>query len=396
MRISTKAFQLQWLNAFRQQQAELATTQRQVGSGRRLATAADDPAGAAQALQLQQGLERISNYAANAETARRRLSLAENALSGVNDVLDRVRELAIQSGGTGQSREARAAIASEARELLENLLSLANSQDGEGRSLFAGNNVLEPAFVRQDGGISYQGDDGTRAQRIGDHRTVQENESGARVFGAIRAGNGSFTVNAGSANQGGAFFTSAAATTGSWSPASFTLVFTTADSWEASDSGGNVIAAGSYAPGETISFAGASLRFDGEPAAGDSFAVAPSPNRDVFTIVQDFIDAMAGELSGSAERARFQNQLNSSLMDIDRALSHLGGIRSEVGGRLAVIDDQLDANAELGLQLSQTLSTIRDLDYAQAISDLERQLFGLEAAQKTFARTRSFSLFDVL
>jgi flagellar hook-associated protein 3 FlgL len=396
VRISTKAFQLQWLNTFRQQQAELATTQRQVGNGRRLTTAADDPAGAAQALLLQQGLERIGNYAANAETARRRLSLSENALSGVNDVLDRVRELAIQSGGTGQSREARDAIASEARELLENLVALANSQDGEGRSLFAGNNVLEPAFVRQSGSVAYNGDDGTRTQRIGDHRTVQESESGARVFGAIRAGNGSFTVAADGGNQGSAFFTSAAASAGGWSPDGFTLTFTAPDSWEATDSGGSVIASGSYAPGETISFAGASLRLDGDPATGDSFTISPSPNRDVFVIVQDFIDAMSGALAGSTERARFQNRLNSSLMDIDRALSHLGGIRSEVGGRLAVIDEQLDANAELGLQLSQTLSTIRDLDYAQAVSDLERQLFGLEAAQKTFARTRSFSLFDVL
>lgn len=396
MRISTKAFQLQWLNTFRQQQAELAATQRQVGNGRRLTTAADDPAGAAQALLLQQGLERIGNYAANAETARRRLGLAENALSGVNDVLDRVRELAIQSGGSGQSREARDAIASESRELLENLVALANSQDGEGRSLFAGNNVLEPAFVRQGGAVAYNGDDGTRTQRIGDHRTVQESESGSRVFGAIRAGNGSFTVAAGAANQGGVFFTSAVATPGEWSPESLTLTFTAADSWEATDSGGSVIASGSYAAGETISFAGANLRFDGEPAGGDSFAITPSPNRDVFAIVQNFIDSLSGELGNSAKRTQFQNQLNNSLMDIDRALSHLGGIRSEVGGRLAVIDEQLDANADLGLELSKTLSTIQDLDYAQAISDLERQLFGLEAAQKTFARTRSFSLFDIL
>ncbi|MCC5795527.1 MAG: flagellar hook-associated protein 3, partial [Chromatiales bacterium] len=50
MRVSTKTLQMQWLNTFRQQQADLAAIQRQVGTGRRRATAADDPAGAAQAL----------------------------------------------------------------------------------------------------------------------------------------------------------------------------------------------------------------------------------------------------------------------------------------------------------------------------------------------------------
>jgi flagellar hook-associated protein 3 FlgL len=48
------------------------------------------------------------------------------------------------------------------------------------------------------------------------------------------------------------------------------------------------------------------------------------------------------------------------------------------------------------LELKRSLSVIRDLDYATAISQLELQLTSLEAAQKAYARTQSFSLFDVL
>jgi flagellar hook-associated protein 3 FlgL len=67
-----------------------------------------------------------------------------------------------------------------------------------------------------------------------------------------------------------------------------------------------------------------------------------------------------------------------------------------VGARLATIDRQLSSNADISVDLSQSISVIRDLDYASAISRLEQQLNSLEAAQKAFTRTRSLSLFDVL
>ena len=99
MRVSTKSFQLQWLNNFTSRQSELADIQRQVSTGKRVATAGDDPAGASQMIQLQEGLNRLDSFAQNADTARRRLSLEENVLSEAGDLLNRVRELAIQAGG---------------------------------------------------------------------------------------------------------------------------------------------------------------------------------------------------------------------------------------------------------------------------------------------------------
>ena len=48
------------------------------------------------------------------------------------------------------------------------------------------------------------------------------------------------------------------------------------------------------------------------------------------------------------------------------------------------------------MQLTTTLSEVRDLDYAEALSRLSQQLFGLDAAQQAFARTQSLSLFRYL
>ncbi|MDH3511600.1 MAG: flagellar hook-associated protein 3, partial [Gammaproteobacteria bacterium] len=77
-------------------------------------------------------------------------------------------------------------------------------------------------------------------------------------------------------------------------------------------------------------------------------------------------------------------------------LDHIGVVRSRVGSRLAAIDEQDSNNQEVSFQLAETLGTIRDVDYPSAISQLEQQLFALEAAQKTFQASRSFSLFDIL
>jgi flagellar hook-associated protein 3 FlgL len=159
---------------------------------------------------------------------------------------------------------------------------------------------------------------------------------------------------------------------------------------------GTLIGAGAYTSGQSISFAGATIGLDGTPVAGDQFVVAQSGFQSVFKTVQDFISTLDIDTSSPEGRAQFQNQLNSSLQNLDQGLQHLGDIRSQVGARLATIDRQISSNDDIGLDLAESISVIRDLDYASAISRLEQQLNSLEAAQKAYTRTRSLSLFDVL
>jgi len=397
MRISTKTFQLQWLNNFSARQSELAEIQRQVSTGKRVATAGDDPAGASQMIQLQEGLNRLDSFAQNADTARRRLSLEENVLSEAGDLLNRVRELAIQAGGASQTPQDRQALANEAKEIRQNLLDLANSQDGEGRFLFGGNRVKAQPFTVSGTNVLYNGDDGGRAQRIGDNRTVSEGDPGSKVFSAIRNGNGTFSIAPDAGNSGTGIFSAATVLNASaWTGESYAIQFTTPDSYTVFNSGGGAVQTGSFASGDTIQFAGISVQIDGAPETNDVFVINPSANQDVFATVDKFINTMGFDTASPAGKAQAQSLLNSSLQDMDRALENLSTVRSSVGSRLAVIDQQVDNNRNLGQQYSQTLSLVRDVDYASAISELEQQLLGLEAAQKTFARTRSSSLFNLI
>jgi flagellar hook-associated protein 3 FlgL len=147
MRVASNVYQMQWLASIQRKQAELAAIQQQTSTGKRVSTAADDPAGAAQALLLQQGLDRLTNFKSNADTASRRLSLEEVALSQGSDAMNRVRELAIQAANATQTRDSRSAMVAEVRELLASLFDTANAQDGQGNYLFAGNQVQSRPFV---------------------------------------------------------------------------------------------------------------------------------------------------------------------------------------------------------------------------------------------------------
>lgn len=397
MRISSKTLQLQWLAAYQRQQARVASIQGQIGTGKRVNTAADDPAGAAQVVRLQATQGRIDNYAGNAETARRRLTVEESTLDQVNSNLDRLRELAVQANSGVQDQSNRDAIASEARSILDNLVELANTQDGEGRFLFAGNAVKTQPFVWQSGSVAYQGDSGGRSQQIGDQRQVQEGDAGDYVFGAIRAGNGTFSISAAAGNTGTGFWKSARVTDASaWTPGTYTVSFTAPDAWQVTDASATVVASGSYAPGTTISFGGAAVEIDGQPATGDSFAVQPSANQSIFATVQQFIAGLSASTGTPATEAQFQNRINGALLDLDQAQERISMVRSQVGTRLNAIDQQLDSNSELSNQVAQTISTVRDLDYATAVSDLEREMTSLQAAQQTFVKTRTSSLFDIL
>jgi flagellar hook-associated protein 3 FlgL len=90
------------------------------------------------------------------------------------------------------------------------------------------------------------------------------------------------------------------------------------------------------------------------------------------------------------------NPTQASLNDIDNALGHVLGVRASVGARLNAVESQQSAYESLRLTVEQQLSDVQDLDYAEAVSRLNRQMLALQAAQQTYTRVQGLSLFDFL
>ncbi|MDH5622561.1 MAG: flagellar hook-associated protein FlgL, partial [Gammaproteobacteria bacterium] len=129
MRVSTRGAYEHGLSAMQRLQSALDHTQRQISSGRRILTPSDDPIAASRALQIRESIGRLSQFDRNSNIAANRLSQEESALNSVNNVLQRVRELALQANNATQSNESRQQIAVEMRQQLDQLVQLANQKD---------------------------------------------------------------------------------------------------------------------------------------------------------------------------------------------------------------------------------------------------------------------------
>ncbi len=182
-RISTAQMYERGINSMLERQLQLSKTQMQISSGKRILSPKDDPAGAAYALSLKGVISQVEQYQDNADRAKSRLDLQEATLAVVDDILPRVQELMIQGLSDTYSAADRQMIATELRQLNQELMALANTRDSNGEYIFAGYDADSIPFTNPaDGVFTYQGDMGTRSLRISATRQVQDRENGFDVF----------------------------------------------------------------------------------------------------------------------------------------------------------------------------------------------------------------------
>lgn len=403
MRISTSQFQNQSLNGVLEQQSKLAKLQQQMGTGRRILTPADDPVGASRALEISTTLQDMERIKSNADLAESKLNREESALEQAGSVLQRIRELTLQGNNASQDAANRRAIAVEIRARLDELIGIANAQDGDGEYLFAGMDSLARPFTRTAAGVAYGGDQVERLVQVGPERQLPVNHTGFAVFMKIPNGNGDFIAAPTGGNNGtgiispGELSDPDATRTYPYqisfalNPVSDEMEYTVTDG-----NGATVVAATPYVEEQAITFDGVTVSIKGEPADGDGFDVTPSGNQSVFTTIENVISALETGRNLPEDRALAANRINRSLTELDGAMENILKVRADVGSRMNAIDTELDGLEDATLDLETSLANIEDLDYASAISEFKLQLVGLEAAQQSFVQIQGLSLFNYL
>lgn len=396
MRISTAALHQQGLSNILLNQTRLARTQQELALGVRLLTARDDPGEWARASGLDQHLTRLAGYRSNASVVQHRLGLEESALVSATEVLNRVRELALQANNASTSADARASIAQEMRARTTDLLAIANSGDGDGRYLFGGTADAVPPFSAAAVGASYSGSDRVRLVDIGPERAVALGDAGSRVFQDLYTGNGRFAVAAGAANAGLAKLDSAELVDASaWDGGTYTLSFS-GGNYQVYDAGNALVSSGTYVSGAAIRFRGVELTLSGAPVDGDRFTVAASEPQDMFATLQKMAELFSTAPADPAANARLQTAFFGALGELDSALGRLHSVRATIGHRLNAVDDAQLQIETAEVQAQSTLSGLRDLDYAEATTRLNLQMTALQAAQQSYSRIQGLSLFDFL
>ena len=94
---------------------------------------------------------------------------------------------------------------------------------------------------------------------------------------------------------------------------------------------------------------------------------------------------------------------NSDRAGMQRGIGEMDALQSgtslalaQIGTDMNVVDAQTAVLDETRLSLKTTLSSIKDLDYAEAITQMNKQLLALEAAQSSFGKITKLSLFNYI
>ena len=454
MRISTSLLTKISLDAMLNQQAKLSETQLQVTTGKQIISPSDNPYGSARSLDLQESISLNEQYQVNAGYAQNRLTLEESTLVGVGNAIQRIRELMVYANNDSQTVESRRFIKEEVDQLLEQVLSLSNATDSNGEYIFAGyQGKTKPFAVDGSGNFSYFGDKGARLLKMSGSTSVAMGDSGEGTFLSIKNGNGTFQTADIATNTGTAII-DPGSVFGTYVADNYQIKFVPPQSGDLRDpleyyvldGQGDVIVPAAYvgvpeatyltdvqnrvlasagipyqegaviqgldALGVKVSISGTPQISTNPPLVegvpfppptayvavnpGDGFDITPSNFQSLFATVKNFSDTLVSDQSSDAAITKFHNAINRALVDMDQSFGRILEVRSRIGARLNTVEKQMEINESFSLQMNETLSSIQDLDYAEAITRMNLQLTGLQAAQSAYTKIQDLSLFNYI
>lgn len=396
-RISTNMVYNASLHTMLGKQASLNKLQQQMATGQKMVSAKDDPVGAGTAVKLDRAMSSLGQFAANADRVHNRLGLQENAMVEAGELMAQVNDLTIQANNPVLSDADLKSIASQLRAIGDQLLAVANSTDGAGRYLFGGSNDGSAPFSRSGNVVTYNGDQTQRRVEVAADTFVSDALPGSEVFMRIPTGNGTLNVQPAAGNTGTLVINDYATdANGGWNGTPYSLHFSSATDYEIRDSSDTAIATGTYTDGDDIHFAGLRVQLLGTPAAGDSVQVNPAPSRDVFATLQALASVLEAGASTPTEVAARNNALQAGMRDVARAREVSIDARAAGGAQMAALDSAGNLRDADEVTIDTTLSNLRDLDYAEAVSRYSLESTALQAAQTVFTQMQSMSLFNAL
>lgn len=506
MRISTIQVFNSGVNGIQRNYGDVTRTQEQITTGKKILTPSDDPVGAVRLMQLEKEQGLLDQYNGNLTAAKNSLTQEESALRSINNVMQRVREIAVSAGNGALSQVERNSLGVELREREEELMGLMNSKNARGEYLFGGfQGKTQPYVLGADGNYSYVGDEGQRKVQIASSQELAITDNGKQIFDRVLnasrlSGNPLNTV-VGSTLRMGAPLVADEVAAAAFPASGVEIVFADADplnpdaprsygiySYPAgnpadparllesrqmdvvADKSDNVVfrgvsvildgapaggerfhigtpASGSVPGGQafvtdmaafltahpsgqlgatvaagaaadtfelqleplpaaatsfsslpadyplSVTAAGVTLRFDTPPATGSTLSVGSTGAQQSQGLLNSVAE-LRKTLQNPSDPATLRDSIASALSNFDHAMKSVDSAQGAIGARLNVIDTTLTSNEDLGLLNKSITSSIQDLDYAEALSRLSFQSVILEAAQQSYVKISSLTLFS--
>jgi flagellin len=374
--INTNAKAMIAQNALTTNNRSLSTSMEQLSTGKRINSAQDDAAGFAIAQKMTSQIRGLNQAVRNAGDAISLVQTAEGALVEVNNMLQRMRELSVQSATDSNVTTDREALNNEFNQLRLEINRVATNTQWNGRNLldqgYTGNGAANPGLYKF--------------------------QVGANANQTIDLTIGNYTTNSVSQGTTAAVATTANATgPGHATPAAQVSTLTIAGTPAIGDAITVTVGDKSYThkvvPGAGKVQTVTEIAADIETGLGTIAGVTVAKNAGVITFTGSLstpfaISSSQGGLLGNVRESSIATQsgANSAISALDAALKTVNTGRAEMGATMNRLQYASDNLANISTNTAESRSRIQDTDYATATTELARSQIIQQAATAMLAQ----------
>lgn len=420
MTIGTTRFFTNNSELFSRLNEELKSLQSQAGSGKADLKLSKNYRDVAKLSASEEMKSETSQYIANAKRVQTDLETLDLSMDRLQTILVRLQEIAVESTNDVLSSEERQRFIADAKMLKDEMLEVANQTDSFGNSLFGGiSGKSAPFEMSGNGKVSFVGSALAKEISVSSGLSVMQNFSGAEVFQNANGPNGRFSafeliddlisslktdINSGvSSNLLANSNSSVIEMPDSGAEAKVALSLTTPSGtteFKASIFGNDYSALVSQINAKT-STTGISATYLGNnrislQASSTDLVVenfSPIGMSEADSKVK-ILDPNTYALKESVSQAVLNNKDIS--FRITDAFEHFSTKRAEISSASRRAQDAEEKNMDILVSLNENIADIEDADLASLLTRIEMLMVQKDAAQATFTRITSKSLFDFL
>ena len=421
MTIGTPRLHQQNVELFAKLNQEMKSIQSQVGSGRADLKLSENLHEIAKLSAAEEKIVETNQFMENSKRASTELEFLDVALDRLQNLTVNLQEVAVESGSDMLSTRERERFVNDVERLKKEILDIANMTDSFGNSLFGGVSGEEKPFsIDKTGKVSYVGSALAREVKVSPNLHVRQNFAGNSLFENISSGNAKISLfeviddfaeslkndlNSGNSSNLLSFSNTVDLVfpnSGSESKIEFNL-----------DTGGeknkisSTIYGNDYSPVVSqINSLTASTGISASIVDGNKIRLQGSMERLHLSnlVVSDydpsksFIGVIKDTSSSTIVEKISENSLQNGTIStkINDIFNTFATARAEVGALSRRAQENETAAQDILLTIEEDVSDIRDADLASLLTQLEFLMTNKEAAQATFTRITSKSLFDFL
>ncbi len=359
--INTNTSSILARNALVSNERAMSTSMQRLSTGVRINSAKDDAAGLAISSKMTSQIRGLDQAVRNANDAVSLIQTAEGALVETTNMLQRMRELAVQAASDTNVTADRTALNEEFQQLKSEINRIGNNTQWNGTNIldksFAG--TTTGTFVFQVGANASQ----TVSLAIGNYRTTGSSSGTAAV--ATTTGGGAAAAQVSTITIAGTYATGDV------------ISFNVGEkSYDYTVTATDIAAGGANAASYALIAQGLEAAYNADPTDG----ITASDNAAVLTFTgtantnQFAISSTVGGLLGSVDSSTItsQSNANSAISAVDSAIATVNTGRAEMGAVMNRLQYAADNLSKVSANATESRSRVLDADYAKETTELAR------------------------